>query len=84
MKINPNKTKGGPAFPVTHSIDRNWVTDPREEYSGMTLRDYFAAQAPIANFLSPTWNGSDENIQGNAEFAYRWADAMLKTRNRNL
>jgi hypothetical protein len=41
---------GGPAFPVMHSIDGNWVKTPREEYMGLSLRDYFAAHADISDF----------------------------------
>lgn len=48
---------------------------------GMSLRDYFAANAPIANFIAPAWTSDLENIEKNAEFAYRWADAMLRAKN---
>lgn len=34
---------GGPAFPVPHSIDGNWVREPLEAYRGMSLRAYFLA-----------------------------------------
>ena len=61
---------GGPAFPAMHF-------DLGDNEHGMTLRDYFAAQAfamlmhPHANDLSP---------QATAEEAYRLADAMLEAR----
>lgn len=48
---------------------------------GMSLRDYFAAHAPISNFIAPAWTADLENIEKNAEFAYRWADAMLRAKN---
>lgn len=67
-----NTYSGGPAFPTTKPLD-SWG-DPNQ---GMTLRDYFAAQAfamlmhPHANDLSP---------KATAEEAYRFADAMLEAR----
>lgn len=48
----------------------------------MPLRDYFATHAPIANFIAPAWIADHELIEKNAEFAYRWADAMLKAKNK--
>lgn len=54
-----------PAFPVE---------DPGGgQYSGMTLRDYFASQA-----LSSIQN--EESPKSQAEYAYRIADAMLEER----
>lgn len=67
---------GGPAFPVPNLED-----DP--SFNGMTLRDYFAAQAlPIA------WSAYDKGHTGQPEcveqsiahHAYLIADAMLKAR----
>lgn len=45
MKTDSN---GGPAFPAQHSIDGNSVKDPILEYTGMTLRDYFASRAEVS------------------------------------
>lgn len=48
---------------------------------GMTLRDYFAAHAPIPRELM--WYegpGYLPEIDRVARAAYRWADAMLKAR----
>ena len=69
---------GGPAFPhgYTHS-----------DYSGMTLRDYFAAKAMQSIVLTehyqkmetPTFKYEYIGI-ALAEDAYRVADAMLKAR----
>ena len=60
---------GGPAFPTTH------LNLPQ----GMTLRDYFAAQA-----LAGICANQDNRVYGNsmefARAAYRLADAMLKAR----
>ena len=66
------KEDGGPAFPPQH--------DPATHPSGMTLRDYFAAQAMQA-FLSQSpsiaWRVPDATI---AQDAHNVADAMLKAR----
>lgn len=79
-------TNGGPAFPVPHSIDGNWVPDPRDEYKGMTLRDYFAAAA-LTGWISssPTirgepLDGGDEHAAAIAKMVYAYANAMLKAR----
>lgn len=63
---------GGPAYPVSWSMDGETVAVP-----GMTLRDYFAGQA-LANRYT-----DDERSAGKvAEWAYQVADAMLEERNR--
>jgi hypothetical protein len=63
---------GGAAFPLMRSINGS---------DGMTLRDYFAAQA-----LAGICANQDNRVYGNAmEFAraaYRLADAMLTARGR--
>jgi hypothetical protein len=56
---------GGPAFPCADHY----------QHDGMSLRDYFAAQAFHACFVD------DSNIHGTARLAYRIADAMLEARN---
>ena len=72
---------GGPAFPVPHSIDGNWNTEPVPEFRGMTLRDYFAAKAMAAMIVAR----SDECIPGGwptgaERTAYLIADAMIEVR----
>jgi hypothetical protein len=59
-----------PAFPQR--------TDATLSYSGMTLRDYFAAKA-MTGLLTAEIVGeySNEHV---AEISYRIADAMLKAR----
>ena len=80
-------TDGGPAFPVPHSIDGNWVSEPRDKYSGMSLRDYFAAHS-LAGLLVRNWTDMatgkvPDNVQELwAAGAYAVADAMLKERNK--
>jgi hypothetical protein len=66
---------GGPAFPVLHTIDGNWVRDPVKALSGMDLRDYFAAKA--MQMLR-----SDMVCDWTAARAYEMADAMLAERNK--
>ena len=68
------KETGGPAFP-TSDWDEN---DKAYKMHGMTLRDYFAANAM-------PWVAEDMPAQENfleivADKSYRWADAMLKAR----
>jgi hypothetical protein len=60
---------GGPAFP---SADFE-----HHEYTGMTLRDYFAAKAlEQRGFIVRPYDTTDET----AKDCYRMADAMLKAR----
>ena len=63
---------GGAAFPLMRSINGS---------DGMTLRDYFAAQA-----LAGICANQDNRVYGNsmefARAAYRLADAMLTARGR--
>lgn len=79
---------GGPAFPPTH--------DPETHPSGMTLRDYFAAKAPLHDLkfssteAAAAFAGMDVPIDAvgvmhvamacAAKAAYIYADAMLKAR----
>ena len=70
-----SKDGGGPAFPVRMSEDVTAL--------GMTLRDYFAAQA-ITGCMTEYWNSdsySDPMWTDIAKQAYGIADAMLKARN---
>ncbi len=66
---------GGPAFPG--QIEHGNTTI--ESFSGMTLRDYFAAKAMqvIANQPEFALRYDPNQV---ADRAYEWADAMLKAR----
>jgi hypothetical protein len=70
-----NIHQGGPAFPQQ--------TNSLLTYSGMTLRDYFAAQA-LQGAISHGLFNSQKTEQSYAEYlsaiAYVYADAMLKAR----
>ena len=63
---------GGPAFPVTSDNYAN----PNSE--GMTLRDYFAAQAMQS--LIVVYNDDKHLIDAYARRAFEIADAMMKAR----
>lgn len=65
------------------------ITSERVKHSGMSLRDFFAAQAVVAFMSSPQWVRSfDEAVRDEkanfkhslAANAYEMADAMLKAR----
>lgn len=80
------KNNGGQAFPGDdYPIGAN---GEKIGYSGMTLRDYFAAkamQAAIGGYLAnPSQDGVFDISKGDAdhaaERAYKIADAMLKER----
>lgn len=66
-----NINTGGPAFPG--------VDEAGDPYTGMTLRDYFAAKAMQAVLAHPD---SDANVSPVvfAKAAYEMANAMLKAR----
>ena len=72
------KNGGGPAFPVPLLPGQSWQgIGPCD---GMTLRDYFAAQA-IGPLLQQIETYPDENWRmGIAIDAYAMADAMLAAR----
>ena len=67
------KSTGGPAFP---SADFE-----QHEYTGMTLRDYFAGKAMQTLIALPEYDsaGWEEAVAKNA---YAMADAMLAARER--
>ena len=78
-----SKDTGGPAFPSTEPSQEH--TPFFDHYNGMTLRDYFAAQAMTgAQIWDAILNGKNAQFSGGvetlAEVAYAVADAMLKAR----
>ena len=71
-----------PAFARPHSEDKDFI---HFSQSGMTLRDYFAAQALTgAQIWDAVINGQNAQFSAGteklAEVAYAVADAMLKAR----
>jgi hypothetical protein len=76
-----NTNTGGPAFPGFDYINQHGKQNPE----GMTLRDYFAAQALTgAQIWDAVLNGKNAQFSGGveklAEAGYAVADAMLKAR----
>lgn len=76
---------GGPAYPI-HRLEWDFGTDDRElttKHPGMTLRDYFAAQAMAVveppRDLCGTAETAREYVSW-AEKCWRMADAVLKAR----
>lgn len=74
----PNKDDGGPAFPAR----------PADMEAGMTLRDYFAAQAmeALLSYMMTISRVADQTNQQLgvmvARIAYLQADAMLEERDK--
>jgi hypothetical protein len=70
--MSKDKT-GGPAFPVAElDGDGEFL----RQYTGLTMRDYFAAKA-MQGMLANKWN---QNYESWAQHAYMMADAMLEAR----
>ena len=72
---------GGPAFPeIRIKSGDNYNAPQKIYYGGMTLRDYFAAEAMQAS-LSTIENFPDESWRVDVALdAYAMADAMLAAR----
>ena len=71
-----------PAFPHIEPKDPNKRTSDPVYHPGLSLRDYFAAQA-LVGITSLSNDPRCPTIQGQASLCYELADAMLKERNRN-
>ena len=67
---------GGPAFPVP-GLQND------ADFNGMTLRDYFAANALQTMSLSNNWSDNPLYWESVARSAYVCADAMLRAREVN-
>jgi len=67
-----SKDTGGPAFPAQNHHG--------QKFTGMTLRDYFAAKALMGMMASRNPNSPRFKPEDDAEFVYAIADAMLKAR----
>ena len=66
------RNTGGPAFPAMHF-------DLTDNEHGMTLRDYFAAQA-LTGICANSGNTALKSAEQFAQAAYNVADAMLEAR----
>lgn len=67
-----SKDMSPPAFPLPG------IPGVMQESPGMSLRDYFAAQALSAGIIKYGFDGSPKV----AELAYEYADAMIKERSK--
>ena len=66
--------KSGPAFPVKDPSSGN-------THAGMTLRDWFASQT-LAGLISYEGAQADDYLGTHTSLAYRYADTMLKERDK--
>jgi hypothetical protein len=69
---NEQINDGGQAFPMSFGYES-------ENYSGMSLRDWFAGQA-LAGMLANAGGNRELHKQSLAEISYAQADAMLVAR----
>lgn len=69
-----NKDNGGPAFPFVEPSTECNVSE------GMTLRDYFAAEALKSIIALEGVNATYQSNLVDAQKAYSYADAMLEAR----
>jgi len=69
-----------PAFPMTGFETRNGQGIQSVHHNGMTLRDYFAANAMQAAITGCATRAEVGLYSDWAGFAYEMADAMLKAR----
>ncbi|MFL9943685.1 hypothetical protein [Paraburkholderia graminis] len=76
---------GGPAFPVSTRLDDTANEYGHQDghttwqYGGLTMRDYFAAQAMQSQLITHT----DQNTRNIVEWSYQVADEMLACRARS-
>jgi hypothetical protein len=81
-----DRDTGGPAFPEMIAIDVSG--DVHRGFSGMTMRDYFAGQAPKMpeqwweDYRADHETGHGSYAAAIAEWNYHYADAMLKERSK--
>lgn len=78
MKIDPNS----PAFPVMHSIDGNWVKDPKSEFLGMPIRLAIAAQIMSGFAATSTSEDPLNDAKSAARGALELADALIAAYNK--
>jgi hypothetical protein len=70
-----------PAFPVSEELDRAVCRGGGYGYTGMTLRDYFAAKE-LASLENKTVCDRPEAYARIADHCYRMANAMLAERDK--
>lgn len=74
-----HRDDGGPAFPVPHSVDGNWQPSPLPEFTGMSLRDWFAGHA-LAGLTAAIRGPGCADWDYYSEASFKIADAMLAER----
>ena len=74
---------GGPAFPVSTSNEAEGHQDGPNtwQHPGMALRDYFASKAMQGLIAQACGDALGSDLILGAQYAYRFADAMLAARN---
>lgn len=65
QKIDPEQS----AFPNLHTIDGNWIKEPRGEYAGMPIRMELAARFVAAFITSGRRMSNDIMISDSLELA---------------
>jgi hypothetical protein len=76
----PQINNGGPVYPCKKQIRSNGEIIATHKYSGMSLRDLFAAQALMGIINHPAMHPDDASKLGCALLAYEYADAMVQAR----
>ena len=76
MSTKPND--GGPAFPYRDEDGEGGF----DQYSGISMRDWFAGQALNGIIAHPGMEPDDASKKGCAMLAYEYADAMIAERNK--
>jgi hypothetical protein len=71
---------GGPAFPTTQELNANGDV-VRGGSDGMSLRDFFAANAPpMPQMWRQVRHDFRSEVEAHARWSYEYADAMLAER----
>jgi hypothetical protein len=71
---------GGPAYPLNRDRAVDGSTYNDVHHSGMSLRDYFAAQALCGWYTNSGGLPNEDYLENYAKHFYLMADAMLKAR----
>lgn len=77
---------GGPAFPVQLEANNGHGGMVRQNFTGMAMRDYFAAHAltTVKHWPGGARSGATALYDAIADDCYAMADAMLKAREKKL
>jgi hypothetical protein len=80
--MSKKKDDGGPVYPGQwiDSLPTTGEQVVRDQWEGMSLRDYFAAKAMHGILANEGVKVTDDYEKVVADWAYHFADAMLKER----